>query len=174
MDKALALQFDKLEKQRHQLLDKVRQFPAAFNDTPNEARWSVHEILAHLITAEKLSVQYIEKKRLGIDSAGNTGLIEELKMGILKISQRLPLLKFTAPKPVVAATKTYASLEDLTADWDAVRESLKQILESIQGNQLKKKIYKHIILGKLNIVHAVIFFQEHVNHHLPQVNRLLK
>lgn len=173
MDKILAHQFDKLEKQRHQLLDKVRQFPSSFNHKPDKDKWSVHEILAHLITAEKLSVQYIEKKRQGIDSAGNTGLYEEIKMGVLKITQRMPL-KFTAPKPVVAATPSYASIEDLTKDWDTVRENLKQILELIQENQLRKKIYKHIIVGRLNIVHAVKFLQEHVNHHLPQVNRLLK
>lgn len=173
MDKTLAAQFDKLEKQRHQLLDKVRQFPDAFNRKPNVEKWSVHEILAHLITAEKLSVQYIEKKRQGIDAADNTGLLEELKMGVLKISQRLPL-RFTAPKPVVAATQSYSSIEELTTDWNVVRENLKQILEQIQDNQLKKKIYKHIIVGRLNIVHAVKFLQEHVTHHWPQVIRLLK
>lgn len=173
MEKILAHQFDLLEKQRHQLLDQVRQFPTVFNDRPGADKWSVHEILAHLITAEKLSVQYIEKKRQGIDMVGNTGLIEELKLGVLKISQRLPL-RFTAPKMVVAATPSYSSIEDLTADWDAVRASLKQILEQIQENQLRKKIYKHFILGRLNIVHAVKFLQEHVNHHLPQVIRLLK
>ncbi|HEY5690077.1 MAG TPA: DinB family protein [Cyclobacteriaceae bacterium] len=173
MDKTLAKQFDKLEKQRHQLLDKVRQFPAVFNQKPNANKWSVHEILAHLITAEKLSVQYIEKKQQGIDTAGNTGMIEELKMGILRISQRLPL-RFTAPKLVVAATHSYSSIEDLTADWNNVRENLKHVLEQIQENQLKKKIYKHIIVGRLNIVHAIKFLQEHVAHHWPQVIRLLK
>jgi hypothetical protein len=172
MNKALEPLFNSLESQRYQLLDTVRKYPEAFDHKPNTDKWSVHEILAHLISAEKLSVQYIIKKRQGIDTAGNTGLIEELKMLILKISQRLPL-KFTAPKPVVAATKTYSNLEELITDWDATRASFKQIIEQTDANQLKKKIYKHLIVGRLNIIHAIKFLREHVNHHLPQINRLL-
>ncbi len=172
MNKTLSLHFDMLEKQRQQVLDKVRQHPDAFDRKPNAGKWSVHEILAHLISAEKLSVRYILKKRQGIDGVGETGLTEEIKMLLFKVSQRLPL-KFRAPATVVAATKKYTSYNDLVADWDAVRQSLKQILEQTDEKQLKKKIYKHIILGKLNIVHAVKFLREHVNHHLPQINRLL-
>lgn len=165
--------FDALEIQRFQLLDRVKKRPAQFNVKPDHNRWSLHQVLAHLVAAEKLSVFYLRKKIQGIDQAGNTGLIEELKMVVLRISQRLPF-KFKAPKPVIETTTAYSSLEALITDWDSTRANLKQLLEQIQDNQLKRKIFKHVIAGKLNIKHAVMFLQEHVAHHLPQVNRLLK
>lgn len=173
MNQKLSLLFQELETQRHHLIESVKKYPNTFNTKPDQAKWSVHEILAHLVSAEKLSVQYITKKKLGIDKAGNTGLIEELKMSVLKISQRLPL-RFKAPQPVVAATASYSNLDDLVGDWNVTRENFKMLLEEIREDQLKKKIYKHFFVGRLNVMHAVLFLREHVNHHLPQINRLLK
>ena len=155
------------------MLENVRQDSDKFDLNADKNKWSVHQILAHLITAEKLSVQYIAKKRQGIDKAGDTGLLEELKMLVLKISQRLPL-KFKTPQTVVAASQSYSSLDELIADWDATRKSFRQLLEQIKEDELKRKIYKHVAVGKLNIMHAVLFLREHVTHHLPQVNLLLK
>lgn len=89
------------------------------------------------------------------------------------MSQRLPI-KFNAPKPVVASTSTYSNLDELVADWDLTRKELKEVLEQIKESQLKRKVFKHPAVGKLNIVQAVEFMGEHIAHHLPQVNRLLK
>lgn len=164
--------FERLEVQRHELLEKVKHVPDKFDVRPNDKKWSIHQLLAHLIAAEKLSNQYISKKIQGIDQAGDTGLLEELKMMVLKASQRLPL-KFNAPQPVVASTDSYSNLTALIAEWDATREDFKQLLSQVKDDQLKRKVYKHVIAGKLNIVHAVEFLHEHVAHHLPQVNRLL-
>lgn len=173
MNKKLNDLFEDLETQRHDLLEVVKKSPEAFYTKPNETKWSVHEILAHLIAAEKLSLQYIAKKMQGIDAAGDTGWSEELKMSVLKLSQRLPL-RFKAPSTVVAATPHYSNIDELLNDWDLTRANLKKLLDQIGDNQLKKKIYKHFVVGRLNITHAILFLKEHVNHHWPQINRLLK
>jgi hypothetical protein len=165
--------FNSLEAQRHQLLDSVKNTPDRFKTSPGNNKWSLHQILAHLVSAEKLSVQYLRKKMQGIDQAKDSGLIETLKMVVLKISQRLPL-KFNAPQPVVAFTITYTSLDELIVDWNASREALKNLLEEIRDDQTKRMIFKHPAVGKLNIIQALEFMKEHIAHHLPQVKRLLK
>ncbi|GAB1445735.1 hypothetical protein MASR2M41_14560 [Flammeovirgaceae bacterium] len=165
--------FTSIEAHRHQLLDRAKKAPDRFNTNPGNNKWSIHQILAHLVSAEKLSVQYLRKKIQGIDLAEDSGWVESVKMVVLKISQRLPL-KFNAPKPVVALTATYLSLDELTADWNATREALKNVLEEIEDHQTKRMIFKHPAVGKLNIAQALEFMEEHVAHHLPQVNRLLK
>ncbi|MEQ8423734.1 MAG: hypothetical protein RIA63_03425 [Cyclobacteriaceae bacterium] len=96
MNSKLQTLFEDLERQRLQLLNEVKQQPEKFDLKPDKKKWSIREILAHLVTAEKLTVQYMAKKIQGIDQAGDSGPLEEIKMIILKISQRLPL-KFTAP-----------------------------------------------------------------------------
>jgi hypothetical protein len=99
-------------------------------------------------------------------------LLEELKMIVLILSQRLPF-KFKAPKVVVENTKPSTSLQELEKEWAAVRNELKTMLEKFGDDQLKRKIYKHVIAGKLNILQTLLFFREHVIHHQQQIKRLL-
>lgn len=147
--------------------------PNQFSQRLFENKWSVSELMAHLITSERLSVRYLKKKMLGMETAGRTGWWADAKMVVLQISQRLPL-KFKAPKRVVAETPSYQNVEVMLADWKAVRKEMETILETFSEKDIDKKIYRHIIAGRLNIVHAVRFLNEHILHHRPQLDRLLK
>lgn len=137
-----------------------------------EKRWSIGQILAHLVSAERLSVLYLKKKMPGVDEADSSGLWEELKMLGLRLSQRLPL-KYRAPRIVVEHTQPYENVEELWNAWDQVRNSLRDLLDPLTEQQASKKIFKHVRVGKLNVYHAVAFMREHFMHHLPQVERQL-
>jgi uncharacterized damage-inducible protein DinB len=173
MNSKLNTLFNSLEEDRKNLLATVSNLSLEKQLNAPPGKWSIQQILAHLIAAEKLSVMYLHKKMLGIKEAENTGLWEEIKMMALQASQRLPL-KFKAPRMVVENTPAYASFEELTADWDKTRAELKVLLEKFEDSQIRKKIYKHIRAGRLNIQHALLFFREHIIHHRPQINRLMK
>jgi hypothetical protein len=135
-------------------------------------KWSINQIIAHLISAEQLSIKYMSKKMLGIDRAGDTGFYEELKMLLLQISQRLPF-KFKAPKMVIENTRPDLNITGLIEQWDLVRAELKALLEKMEDHQIKREVYRHLALGLFNIQHAVKFFGEHVAHHTPQIRRQL-
>ncbi|MGE0590841.1 MAG: DinB family protein [Cyclobacteriaceae bacterium] len=173
MNARIQKRLDKIERLTHELQQKVKPFEHAFHQKPDSRSWSLHQVLAHLVAAEKLSVQYLTKKINGINEVGNTGIYEEAKMVVVKLSQRLPF-KFKAPTRVVESTTTYDNLESLFTDWHHTRQSLRQLLETIEDRNVKKRVFKHIIAGKLNVLHAIDFMHEHINHHLPQINRLLK
>ena len=131
-----------LEVQRFQLLDTIKiSTPEKLNHKLN-AKWSINQVIAHLITAERLSITYLNKKIQAINEVENTGLIEELKMIVLIISQRLPF-KFKAPKVVLENTKPSTSLLQLELEWNAVRNELKVLLEKFTDDQVKRKIYIH-------------------------------
>jgi hypothetical protein len=136
-------------------------------------KWSVHQIIAHIITAERLSLNYLQKKSNAIHEVDDSGLWEELKMMMLVASQRLPGLKFKAPKVVVQNTPTDLDLASLQNEWDALRKELKEFLEKIPPGAEKRLIYKHVRAGRLNTIHALKFFREHIIHHTPQIKRLL-
>ena len=172
MNPSLQRLFNTLEVDRQRLLEKVSKLSLEQFNRAAPGKWSTSQILAHLLTAERLSLQYMNKKILGIHDAGNTGIGEEIKMVLLKISQRLPL-KFKAPKAVIENTPLYSSVRELKADWDKERAELKGLLEKFNDTQIKKKIYRHLRVGLLNIQHALIFFREHYFHHWPQIKRLL-
>lgn len=165
--------FDALEYDRNTLILTLKSLlPEKLQQAP-QGKWSINQILAHLIAAEKLSIRYLQKKILGIKEADDTGLWEEIKIKVLQASQRLPL-KFKAPQNVVDNTPSYLNFSELLSDWEKTRAELKALLEKLEGTQLKKKIYKHFFAGRLNIQHALIFLREHIIHHQPQINRLLK
>ena len=73
MNSQLTKLFESIELQRLEILEQVRQSPEKFNVKPRENKWSIGQILAHIVTAEKLTLQYMTKKIQGIDQAGTTG-----------------------------------------------------------------------------------------------------
>jgi uncharacterized damage-inducible protein DinB len=164
--------FDSLETQRNQLFTSLNGLAVEkLNQQPTNG-WSINQVIAHLIAAERLSVLYLRKKIQAINEVENTGLIEELKMIVIILSQRLPF-KFKAPKTVVENTKSSTSLHQLEQEWNAVRNELKIVLEKFNDDQIKRKIYKHVVAGKLNIQQTLLFFREHIIHHQQQIKRLL-
>jgi uncharacterized damage-inducible protein DinB len=164
--------YSSLESQRIQLLDSLKSLPPQKLNHQPEGGWSINQVVAHLITAERMSVMYLTKKMQGIEEVENSGLVEELKMIALIISQRLPL-KFKAPRVVVENTPRSSDFRQLEQEWNTLRIELKNLLEKIGDHQTKRKIYKHVRAGKLNIQQALIFFREHIIHHRPQIQKLL-
>lgn len=162
----------KLEDQRQALLKQLTNFPAEKLRTAPPGKWSVMQVVAHLLTSEKLSVGYMYKKSLGMETLRNSGMKQSVLSFALKVSQRIPL-KYKAPKVVEQNTPHELSLPDLIKQWDEVRNSLKGLLERIDNQHSKRLIFKHPVAGKFNAAQAVDFMYEHVNHHLSQINRLL-
>lgn len=163
-----------IEVQRRKTLDSVRHLtPEQFNRSPEPGKWSVAQIMSHLIGGEKLSLLYLQKKIQGVEQAEDTGLWEEVKITLLKISQRLPGLKFKAPRRIVENTVQYPDVSTIEREWDMVRTEFKTFLEKMPDQFVNRRIYKHPRAGYLNVRHALIFFREHVIHHTPQLKKLL-
>ena len=164
--------FKESEKLRKQLLADLKTIGPSdkFFDSP-PGKWSISQILTHLIQAERLSLEYMKKKSLGIESAGNTGLIEEIKFQILLLSQELPL-KYKAP-PVLGNRPAELQYDVICSEWDLLRAQLGDFLNTIADHHVRRKIYKHPVMGRLNVTQAVRFFDAHLKHHHPQIKRLL-
>lgn len=172
MNHRLQALYDSIEDQRHSLISSLKDLPSEKLNHHIPDKWSVNQIVAHLISAEDLSVEYIKKKMLGIDQTKDTGVLEELKYFVLKISQRVPL-RYKAPRKVVEHTSSETDIKKLIQQWDLVRGDLKSVLEKIEDDQIKRGIYRHVRVGIINIQQAVKFFGEHVIHHIPQIKRQL-
>src|SRR5688572_8371178 len=132
------------------MLNQVKDLPAEKLHFAPPGKWSISQILTHILVAEQLSMLYMKKKSLGIDQVGNSGLIASLRIGLLKISQRIPAIKFKAPKVVLEHTPAALSLSELSEKWEAHRQKLKAFLESIEEKNKRKLIYKHVIAGRLD------------------------
>lgn len=165
--------FQQLENQRNDILSEVDKLSPDQYTLSKNGKWSIAQILTHIITAEKLSLSYMKKKSLGVDSLDNSGIFDDARYYFLKVSQYISFLKYKAPKVVVENTPPALSKAEVKREWDTLRSDLKTFLEKIEEKNLRKKIYKHAVAGRLNVKHAISFFEDHFNHHLPQIKRLL-
>ncbi len=174
MNASLQRLFNEIELQRAAILNSV----AHLTDDQLNARlipgkWSVAEILSHIISAERLSLVYLNKKVQAIDTTKDSGIWEEVKINLLKLSQRMPGLKFKVPRTLEEKMAQYNSMSALRAEWDLARKDLHAFLEKIPNDKTERMIYRHVRAGYLNIRHALIFFREHIIHHTPQIKRLV-
>jgi uncharacterized damage-inducible protein DinB len=166
--------FDRLQQQKISLINEAMgASEAKYFYTPGNGKWSIAQILTHLMIAEQISVRYMQKKSLGIKTLNNSGVIDNVKFSLLKISQRLPL-KYKAPKVLIENTPEPLNIDELKKQWETSRIELSNFLQTIDKKDIRKKIYKHAILGRLDVVHALKFFEEHGIHHRPQIQRLLQ
>lgn len=173
MNPSLLLSFESLEVQRIKILELISTLSDDQLNAHSEGKWSIAQILSHIIASEQLSVNYINKKILGIKESSDTGLFEELKMIALILSQRLPFLKFKAPNTVVEKTISYDTTNTLHEAWQKTRNELKKVLVLFDEDQLNRKVYRHPIAGIINIKQAMRFFSEHILHHSPQIKKLV-
>src|SRR2546429_9308785 len=120
MEPRLQKLYSKVEDQRRDLLLSLNNLPTEKLNYHLPGKWSINQIIAHLIAAENLSVKYLNKKILAVNEVEDTGLVEELKMVLLVASQRLPL-KFKAPKVVVDQTINETDLSKLVKAWGKTR-----------------------------------------------------
>lgn len=172
MTASLQETFQRLEKQRVDLLRSLENLPPDQLRSHPQGKWSIQQILEHLVTSERLSLHYLRKKVLGIEQADDSGIWEEMKVVLLIVSQRMPGIRFRAPKPVIEQTTSYADLKSLADDWAQLRQDMWAFLESLPPHRERRKIYRHPVAGLLNIRQTLIFFREHTIHHTPQIQRL--
>lgn len=164
----------RLQSSTSTLLKEVSALSSTtYHYKPGIEKWSISQILTHLVTSEKLSVSYMKKKALGMETLDNAGMMEDLKFLALKFSQRIPL-KYKAPDVVRNATPTPLSFGELVRTWEEVRSELRDFLDQVQPQDLNKKIYKHPFAGRLSAVHALRFMNEHLIHHRPQIRTIIR
>lgn len=172
MNTQLETLFQQLEQQRTELINELKSVnPEQLNQSLN-GKWSISQIAGHLIQAERMSVGYMAKKINALKEVDDTGLWGELKLWIFIASQRLPL-KYRAPKNLGEKPPAYADFAALEHDWNEARLDLKMFLEPVPDWGLHKQIYRHPVMGRCSVVHALKFFREHIIHHHPQIKRQL-
>lgn len=175
MNKKLKHRYNQIENQRLKIFEQIAMLsPEHLNRKPSAGKWSISEIISHLIIAEQLSVNYIKKKIQGIEAVEDSGLWESFKVMVLTIFLRMDGLKFKAPKYVEDNTIKHQDFARLKEEWVNTRMELFRLLEKIEDKYLNRKIYKNAIVGYTNSLQALIFFQSHVAHHEHQIRRLIK
>lgn len=171
METQLQNQFNKLENQRFQLIEFVKSIShLEQNRIPSQGKWSVNQILLHLILAEELSVKSIKAKIITSQNIEKTGWMNSIRVLLLRIFLRSSK-KFKAPK-AVSDLPQHLEFKELAERWNVARKNLNDLLESLPETLLNKSIFKHPVAGKLTIYGGLSFIEEHVRRHQKQIHQL--
>jgi uncharacterized damage-inducible protein DinB len=172
MAKSLSDSYDDLERRRLALLARVEGWDNdRLNAQPQPGKWSIVQILCHLTLAEGLSLASIRKQLSDPSGLPKSGVASAVKTWALKMFLR-SRLKFKAPARSTDLPDQQ-SFEVTKSEWDNVRRGVKEVIDSFPTELEDSLIFKHPVMGPMNISQTLSFFSEHFDHHARQVNALL-
>mgnify|MGYP001214290183 CR=1 FL=1 len=158
-----------LDSKTFKLFKKLENLPdnkLSFSDK----KWSVLEILYHVWIAEISSEKYIRTKIKYPETIIKTPALSYIKAYLTKY---FLLLGFTinAPKGTANFPKKI-SLKELQNNWKKSRFSFSKLIIELNKKKLADKaIFRHALMGRINLSLTLFFFELHFNHHLKQINK---
>lgn len=174
MDTQLEQQFGKLQQSLSQLFMHLDQVPEELmSKCVEEGKWSVLQVMHHVMMAEKGSLAYMRKKLQHFDDrkppkAGFRELIRSFALTTFLMSP------FKAKSPErIAAFPEQINYNELKITWLQTRKELDAFLEELPNEVLELALYKHPIAGRLNVSQCLNFFQSHFNRHRKQIDRIV-
>jgi len=165
--------FNRLEIQKKELIHhygSLSEDQLCFNPGPGE--WNLLQVMRHLVTAEKQSMNYIQRKMESAEQIPKTGTGSVFRFFILKLALILPI-KYKAPK-IAQVNEDYQDFELMKAEWDDIRDNMKKMIDQSDDQTLAKAVYKHPRAGFLNVKQAIEFMENHIVHHQKQIDRIIK
>ena len=170
MNPSLESRYLKLEESRNRLIAELEGLDEELLNRPTATgKWSINQIVAHLIQVEQLTNSYIQRK-VQEEKLESVSLAHVLRSLMLRIALHSGM-KFKAPA-AVAKVPAYAHLNSLRIQWDAARYQLEDTLTELPQQQLDKCVFRHPYAGMLTISQTLDFLQDHFTHHARQIARL--
>lgn len=165
-------QFKSIEEQRKNMLNEIARLShAQQNFKPSPEAWSILQVVNHLLFSETNVVKYMQKKMQGIATVEKAGVRAKARSIMLNTFLKSPL-KFKAPKAAMPVQEEVYVFENLRRQWDETRSGFAKVLDQLNPADAEKLIFKHPISGKFNIYQTMSFLQEHIAHHIRQIQRI--
>lgn len=152
----------------------LQEDPSYLNQKLSPERWSVYEVMQHLMLSEGNSLKYLRKKSQGLAGLEPAGFRAGFRVWLLELIMRSPV-KFKAPKG--AGVEVFVPVESfaaLSGQWQKQREELRQFLSELPLEIFDKEVYRHPRSGMLSIEGMLRFFQVHFDRHNKQMKRILQ
>lgn len=141
-----------------------------FNLSLSEGKWSIGQILYHIILVERITVISLQKNIKNLSTLEESSTKNVLSSQLLKRALRSDR-KFKAPD-IAAKVPDKTSLNELTPKWEKIRNDFTALLEIFPQEEENKLVYDHPYAGKLNIIQTLDFLVEHLQHHQRQIDNI--
>ena len=141
-----------------------------FMRKPSEDKWSISQIIHHIMLSESQILSSMQW-RIANNKIHHSIWPGMLKLWFLKVRFEI-LLPMKAPEYVADPVNTPKS--ETMQEWSKIRNDWKLYVETLQSDVYKKAVFKHPILGYLNLYLTLQFMTIHLQRHKKQIKNLLK
>jgi hypothetical protein len=165
---ALQQKFNEIENQRKMLQALLEPLTDdQINQIPDTNKWSVAQIISHLILADENCVKYFDKKFTLSKHFKINKLQSYLRLLLMKILFNLPI-KYKAP-PLVSNVPDYIPKAKLFAQWLTVRINMQNMLNKVPQELQDAELFKQPFAGRMNLTDGMEFIKTHFKLHLKQI-----
>jgi len=163
--------YERIENQRLMILENLDSIsPEQLHYREKPDSWSRLQVVLHLVKAEQLTANYIQRKLRAKKNLKKAGIGSSIRMILLKLGLNMPV-KYKAPK-MVDVTDHKTDLSHLKYEWETVRKKIKDLIDQCDEKTLQKALFKHPRAGYLNFKQALEFIELHIAHHEKQIKRI--
>lgn len=173
MNERIRSRFERLEAVRSGVESRIDGVaPESLNTQPEPGRWSVAQVISHIVLAETRTVGYVSKKSSDPSQLLPAGLKQKLMAKLIVAAMNAPF-SFRAPE-VVAIVPDNSDPAELRAQWARVRAELAALLDSIPDSLLGTCLFRHPYAGPMTLEAALDFMIAHASRHAKQIERILE
>lgn len=174
LNKKLQRQFDRMEEKKRRLISIASNLSAeAYACQPDETTWSPGQIINHLYLSEKLSLAYLRKKMSYPETIPSYTLKSWWNTCLAKAILLSPK-KLKAPAGIDMWQHKALPIPELSQQWDALRNEMKNYLVDSYPDFHDKLVYNHPFAGRMTMLQMLIFFNDHIDHHTRQLHRVVR
>lgn len=158
-----------LDDTRRALLDEMAALdPAALIARPLAEKWSMLEIIEHLVLAERAVLKGLpDLSRLTERRRGPGHRVRYLLvMFVLRSGIRV---RVPSAAMIPQGDRSLAELRRL---WDENQAWLRSCVDRLGANGIRRAVFEHPVAGPLTVEQAVRMDQVHINRHLRQIRAL--
>jgi len=173
MDTKTSARLDQINLELRQLFDHLKLYTDdQLNRRGPNGKWSVLQNMHHLILGEGYAQKYVTKKLSFNPELKKAGIMNSLRSNVLTLYMRSPFKRKAPPAVAEEHLPTNAEYWATIKQWREQRESLAELLNSLSDDMLKREIYKHPFIGRLNAFQMLVFFQGHFRRHERAIRRI--
>lgn len=170
MKTQLLKQIESLDIDRKALVDELRQFSMdTLARKPGENRWSILEIVEHMVLAERTILKNLPDSELTTEGSQSLKSRVLYPVIVFVLSRRIPV---KVPSRSMLP-KGESSLEELCGRWDENFNWLKSHLEGLGPGGHRQTIFSHPVVGPIDTAQAVKMARLHFDTHRRQIRTLL-
>lgn len=166
------LEFQVLNNKLEKLFERLSEFSnEQLNQKVIDGKWSINENIYHLILAEKGTEKYIRTKTSYPDTLVSVNILSRIKSFVLESFLKLGV-SYKGPAIVTENFPENFDFKELKKDWINSRKSFLEYTQTLNDEILSKGIFRHAIIGRMDIYMTLHFFKFHFDHHKKIIHKL--